>query len=362
MPSPKLSLLEYMAVKTDMSKAYDRVEWCFLEKLLEKMGFSNTWIQWTMSCVSTVTYTILLNRRTHGFVKPARGIRQGDLMSPFLFILCAEALVNILNKAESEGRLNGISFTMNGHVVHHLLFADDILLMSKAVDTEASEIIRCLKAYINAIGQVINPNKSSIILGNKVPDENKQAVKRILRIDQEGREGKYLGLREWFSGSKRKLLNFIQEKLQSRLNGWFAKILSQGSKEILLKSIGLALPIYTMTCFKLPKDMCKKLVSAMTEFWWSSGNNQKKIPWVAWKKLCRKKDEGGLGFHDIGLFNQALLCKQGESLTNLNHSFLEFSEAGISIMVTFYQVELALDPPTRGEVYALGKNSWKKVN
>lgn len=90
---------EYMAIKTNMSKAYDIVKWHFLETLPEKMGFDRVWVRWTMACVTTVTHTILLNRRTHGFIKPERGIRQGDHLSHFLFILCDEALVHTLNKA-----------------------------------------------------------------------------------------------------------------------------------------------------------------------------------------------------------------------------------------------------------------------
>lgn len=64
----------YMAIKTDMSKAYDRLEWCFFQKLLEKLGFDEMWINWIMSCVTTVTYSVLLNGRAHGYIKPTRGL------------------------------------------------------------------------------------------------------------------------------------------------------------------------------------------------------------------------------------------------------------------------------------------------
>lgn len=122
----------------------------------------------------------------------------------------------------------------------------------------------------------------------------KAEIKGTLGIDKEGGEGSYLGLPKCFSGSKIKLLNFIKEKLQGRLQGWFAKTLSQGGKKILLKSVAMALTIYAMCCFKLPKDVCEKLTSAMMEFWRSFGNNKKKIPWVAWTKICKDKELGGL--------------------------------------------------------------------
>ena len=221
---------EYLAVKTDMSKAYDRVEWCFLEVLLEKMGFDRQWINWVMACVSTVSYSVLLNGSLHGFIRPERGLRQGDPLSPFLFIMCAEALVGTLHQSESSGKLNGIRLGTGGPSVHHLLFADDSLLLCKANEEESAELMRCLKIYGEASGQCINYQKSSIIFGAKITEEKKVTVKGVLGIEQEGGEGAYLGLPECFKGSKHELLNFISEKLQSRLHGWYAQALSQGGK------------------------------------------------------------------------------------------------------------------------------------
>jgi len=110
---------DFMAIKTDMSKAYDRVEWNFLEELFSRLGFDSKWIDWVMKCVRSVTYSVLLNGNSYGFIRPERGIRQGDPLSPFLFILCAEALVHIMNKAEHEGRISGIRLTRNCPSVQH---------------------------------------------------------------------------------------------------------------------------------------------------------------------------------------------------------------------------------------------------
>lgn len=281
--NPKVSE-ECMTIKTDMSKAYDRVEWNFLEVLLEKMGFDRVWIKWIMAYVTSVSFSVLLNGTSHGYIRPERGIRQGNPLSPFLFILCTEALVSCLNNAEAMGRIDGIKLSASCPPVHHLLFADDSLLLCNANATEAKEIMECLQAYGDASGRIINLQKSSSIFGAKIPENSKTEIKEILGIDKEGGDGSYLGLPECFSGSKIKLLNFIKEKLQGRLQSWFARTLSQGGKEILIKSVAMVLPIYAMSCFKLPKDVCAKLTSAMMEFWWSSGNNKKKNP---------------LGFRDI---------------------------------------------------------------
>lgn len=312
----------WMAIKTDMSKAYDRVEWNFLEVLLERMGFDRIWVRWIMACVTSVSFSVLLNGNSHGHFKPERGIRQGDPLSPFLFILCAEALVSCLNSAEAAGRLHGIKLTEHCPSIHHLLFADDSLLLCKANVEEAQEILNCIRLYGDASGQRVNQMKSSVIFGSLVPEVTKIEIKEVLGIEAEGGEGSYLGLPECFSGSKRKLLSFIREKLHGRLQGWFSKSLSQGGKEIMLKSVAMALPVFAMFCFKLPKDVCEKLTSAMVEFWWSSGNNRKKISWIAWKKLCTEKELGGLGFKDIEKFNQSLLAKQAWRIWSSPNSLL----------------------------------------
>ena len=105
-----------------MSKAYDRVEWVFLEKIMRKMGFHERWVQLVMKCVTSVSYKIKVNGSYTSIIFPHRGLRQGDLLSPYLFILCAEGLSAMLLKAEQEGKIGGIKICREAPRVNHLFF------------------------------------------------------------------------------------------------------------------------------------------------------------------------------------------------------------------------------------------------
>lgn len=125
--------------------------------------------------------------------------------------------------------------------------------------------------------------------------EVKSEMQNIMGIYNEGGMSKYLGLPEDFSGSKINALSYLKDKTQGRLETWFLRKLSQGGKEILLKTSASALPVFPMSCFRLPKTVIKRLASMMANFWWNSHSHMKKIHWVAWDKMCLPKELGGMG-------------------------------------------------------------------
>lgn len=119
-----------MAIKLDMTKAYDRVEWGYLEVTLNILGFNNHWRNLIMSCGSTVSYLVLLNGSSGQVFKPYRGLRQGDHLSLYFFLLCAERFCALLNAAKHQGEISGLKVAKRGASVNHLLFADDSILFN----------------------------------------------------------------------------------------------------------------------------------------------------------------------------------------------------------------------------------------
>ncbi|CAL8993481.1 unnamed protein product, partial [Prunus brigantina] len=153
---------QFMAMKLDMAKAYDRVEWIFLDAMMGKLGFDSKFRRWIMECVTTVSYSVLINGEPSGQILPSRGLRQGDPLSPFLFLICAEGLTALIRRQEERNLVHGFHFRSGGVTISHLFFADDSVLFCRATEQEERCLLTVLGAYADASGQSINFEKSSL--------------------------------------------------------------------------------------------------------------------------------------------------------------------------------------------------------
>ena len=111
-----------MAIKLDMSKAYDRIEWGFIRQVMEKMGFHEKWIELIMHCITSVSYSILVNGVAYGSITPTRGLRQGDPISPYIFLLCADAFSSLINNAALNQKISRVSICRGCPKITHLFF------------------------------------------------------------------------------------------------------------------------------------------------------------------------------------------------------------------------------------------------
>ncbi|XP_062021454.1 uncharacterized protein LOC133738034 [Rosa rugosa] len=310
----------FFSLKLDISKAYDRLEWAYLKAILTKLGFATQWINMVMTCVTSVSYAILVNGKASSTIIPTRGIRQGDPLSPYLFILCAEGLSALISQAVQWGRFRGLKMCPQAPVLHHLFFADDSLLFGAATMEECMVIKGILNTYECASGQKVNFTKSSVVFSNNIQHHLKATLAAILGVKCVEEHDRYLGLPLRVGRSKTKRFQYLKEKVSKKLMNWRSKILSCAGKEILIKAVAQVMPTYAMSCYLLPKGLCDDIHQLCASFFWGETEDKKKIHWRSWERLCLTKTEGGMGFKNIYAYNLAMLAKQGWRLLTQPHS------------------------------------------
>ncbi|XP_021770231.1 uncharacterized protein LOC110734397 [Chenopodium quinoa] len=256
-------------IKVDLKKAYDSIEWSFLKAVMFELGFSSVFVNWIMVCISTVSFSILINGSPSVPFKAQKGLRQGDPMSPFLFAIGMEYLSRFLHDLATVPDFN-FHPRCERLLITHLMFADDLLLFTRADECSVQLLFKAFQKFSKASGLEANLLKSEVYFGG-------------VGID-------------------------LQAALLSRL-GWASKFLSYAGRLQLIKSVLFGIQTYWAQIFILPKKIMKEIESRFKAFLWTGNANPSKKALIAWSTVCLPKSCGGWNIISLHDWNISAICK-----------------------------------------------------
>ncbi|KAK4252645.1 hypothetical protein QN277_014390 [Acacia crassicarpa] len=294
----------FMALKIDLEKAYDRLSWRFIQQTLIMAGLDRGLINLILDCVSSASYNVLWNGEKTEYFKPGRGIRQGDPISPYLFVLCIDRLSHLICDMVNEGKWVPIKTSRGGPNISHLMFADDLLLFGVASTEQASCMMECLNNFCEASGERVNTAKSSMFFSPRVSREVITQIQSITNMKITAEIGTYLGFPLSRKRKPTATFQYIVERVSAKLATWKANSLSMAGRITLAKSILSSVPLYPMQVAHVPLSICKEVERIQCNFIWGRRYHN-----VGWETITLPKHLGGLGIKQLAAMNSAFGCK-----------------------------------------------------
>ena len=207
-----------------------------------KMGFDQQWVSLIMRCLSSNSFSFQLNREIVGEIWPTRGLRQGDPLSPYLFLISSDGLSRLLQQEERLGNLMGVKLSRRASSISHLLFADYSLLFCHASNKSALAIKKVIEVYHLASGQFLNTQKSILYFSPNTPTDEREFFSQTLNMPICEYHESYLGLPAYSNRAKKKLFSTIKERIWKLLHNWNEHLFFIGDKEVLLKAVVQCIP------------------------------------------------------------------------------------------------------------------------
>lgn len=299
-----------VVIKLDMAKAYDRVSWSFICLVLRKMGFAEFFIDMVWRIMSNNWYSIIINGARHGFFRSSRGLKQGDPLSPALFILGAEVLSRMLNNLQQNQQYKGFHMEFRGPQINHLSFADDVIIFASGTTVSLQLIMQILSTYESVSGQQINREKSHYMIPHSTPPEIIATIRDTTGFNQKESPITYLGCPLYIGRQRVSYFFDMIDKVVRKISGWQSRILSFGGRVTLVRHVLQSLPIHTLAAISPPKTILNYIKKLTADFFWGWDKDKKKYHWASWETLGYPLEEGGIGVRQISDVCKAFQLKQ----------------------------------------------------
>lgn len=339
------------AMKIDISKAFDSVQWPFLLNVLAALNLPDRFIHWINLCISTASFSVQVNGELAGFFQSKRGLRQGCSLSPYLFVICMNVLSLSLDKA-AEARRFGYHPRCKNMKLTHLCFADDIMVFSDGNARSMEGILEVFQEFSYISGLNISLEKSTLFLAG-VNGPSRDVILARFPFDAGSLPVRYLGLP--LLSRRLTLVDCLPliEKIKSRISSWKHRPLSYAGRLQLLVSVIASLTNFWISAFRLPSACIREIERICAAFLWSGPSLNSKKNKLAWKDVCKPKNEGGLGLKSIVEVNKVACFKLIWRIVSCN----------TSLWVNWVQRELI----RTGSFWSVKENSsigswmWKKL-
>ncbi|GKV11938.1 hypothetical protein SLEP1_g23150 [Rubroshorea leprosula] len=294
--------------KVDFEKAYDKVYWNFIDYMLDRMAFSATWRRWIQECLKSSMVSILINGSPTRQFPVTKGIRQGDPLSPFLFLIVVEGLNGLMTVAIDKKLYKGVEVGKDTVTVIHLQFVDDTIFFGEASEQNVRTIKCILRTFEMAAGLKINFGKCQL-MGIGVDDDWRNKMAYRLGCKEGEFPIKYLGIPIGGNHRRLKMWQPLLDSVTKKLLSWKGWYLSQGGRITLINSVLSSLPVFLMSVYLIPKGTLNSIDKIRRNFLWGGKGVERKINWVKWDMICKDKEYEGLGVKDLKKFNLALVGK-----------------------------------------------------
>lgn len=252
--------------------------------VLRKFGFSKNWIDLIWNLISNIWYSVIINGSRRGVFTSNQGLKQGDPLSPSLFILGEEVLSKMLNQLRHMDHFISFSMSNKGLFISHLAYADVIVIFTRNSNS-LKLIMKCLDKYESISSQLVNKDKSFFLTSLKTGAHRVNRIIDISHFKNKNFPFNYLRCPIYIGRKRTEYFDSMLAKIVRRLNGWQSKLMSSGGKLILIKHVLQSLPTYTLTALKPPKGILDLMGKYFARFFWESSGDKQKYHWSSWKNL-----------------------------------------------------------------------------